>query len=310
MSKKMINRTHVEGFLYEHDLDMKVTGDKSKNPGTTYISGNINIATDNECLNIVPVHFSYVTASTKTGKPNATFTVLQNIIDGNYKSIMEHGKDTAVKLRIDSVIGLNEFYSDNNGKECELVSVKRNEGGFIHVTPTLEEKEEARNTFECDMVINKVRRLEADEEKGLAEKVIVSGAVFDFRNSILPVEFVATNPNAMDYFESLELPVFTKVSGNQISETIVKTYTEESAFGEPMVREVKSSRKEFLITRASKETYEWDSEDSITVNEINEAITNREIYLADVKRRYLEYKNGGAAAPAKPAISNNGGFNF
>lgn len=308
MAKKMVNETHVEGRLYDHDLELKTSGDKSKNPGTTFIAGTINIATDEDCLNIVPVHFTYVTATTKTGKPNATFGTLQNIITGNYKTMMGSSKDEAVKLRVDSVIALNEFYSDNNGStEPTLVSVKRNEGGFVHVTNELKEVEKDRNTFKCDIVINKVRRIEADEEKNITEKVIISGAVFDFRNSLMPVEFITTGVGAMDYFENLELPAFTQVWGNQISETVVRTYTEESAFGEPLVREVKSNRKDFLITGARKDTYEWDDESTITVNEINEAATNREIYLADVKRRYMEYKNGGAT---KPAIAATTEFNF
>ena len=151
--KAMLNRTHIEGYLYEHTLEKKVTGPNSKNPGTEFITGTISIATDEACLNIVPVHFTYTTAITGSGKPNATFTTLDNVINGTYKTYMAEGKDGATKLRIDSAIGLNEFYSDRNGKE-ELVSAKRNEGGFVHVvTDGLAEDEKTRNTFECDILI-------------------------------------------------------------------------------------------------------------------------------------------------------------
>ena len=47
MKKNILNKTHIEGFLYEHDLELKVTGEKSKNPNTEYIAGSISIATDN-----------------------------------------------------------------------------------------------------------------------------------------------------------------------------------------------------------------------------------------------------------------------
>ena len=73
-----------------------------------------------------------------------------NIYDGTFHSIMKNGKETAAKLRADSAIGLNEFYSDRTGKE-ELVSVKRNEGGFIHLADSLNPDEKSRNTFEADM---------------------------------------------------------------------------------------------------------------------------------------------------------------
>ena len=70
--KKMINATHIAGSLYQHDLTLKVTGENSKAPGTEFISGNIEIATDDAGVNIVPVHFTYVTATTAKGKANDT----------------------------------------------------------------------------------------------------------------------------------------------------------------------------------------------------------------------------------------------
>ena len=125
----------------------------------------MEIATDDELLNIVPVHYTYVTAITSTGKANASFSTLKNIVDGRYGSIMKDGKDKAVKLRIDSAIGLNEFYSDRNGTE-ELVSVKRNECGFMHImNEPLNADEKARNQFKVDMVITGCTRKEADEER-------------------------------------------------------------------------------------------------------------------------------------------------
>ena len=309
--KKVINATHIEGVLYNHDLELKVTGENSKAPGTEFISGNIEIATDNAGVNIVPVHFTYTTAVTAKGKQNDTYTVLKNIIDKVYKTSMEVGMDKATKLRVDSAIGLNEFYSDRSGTE-ELVSVKRNEGGFVHVTPTLAENESARNTFDCDIVITNVRHIDADEEKGTQDKAIVKGAIFNFRKELLPVEFSVTHPNAIAYFEDLGAssanPVFTRIKGIQISESIVRTITEESAFGDPSVREYKNTRKDFVITWAAKETYEWDDESTILASEMKEAMANREIALADIKKRRDEYlaSKGGATAAAPAA----GGFNF
>ena len=202
MKAKMFNQTHIEGALYQHDLALKVTGENSKNPGTEFISGNIEIATDDAGINIVPVHFTYVTATTAKGSANATFNVLKNIIDGVYKTVMTDGADNATLLRIDSAIGLNEFYTDRSGKE-ELVSVKRNEGGFVHVTPTIADDERTRNTFECDIIISNVIHVEGDEEKGTTDKATVKGVIFNFRNDLMPVEFSVTNPKAMAYFEDL-----------------------------------------------------------------------------------------------------------
>ena len=312
MAKKFVNTTHIEGSIYQHDLTLKVTGENSKNPGTEFITGNIEIATDDEGINIVPVHFTYVTATTAKGTANATFNVLKNIIDGVYKTVMTDGADAATMVRIDSAIGLNEFYTDRSGQE-ELVTVKRNEGGFVHVTPSVTPDEKARNTFECDIVITGVKRLEADEERGTEEKAIVKGAIFNFRKDLLPVEFSVVNPAAMNYFEDLgastQNPVFTKIKGKQISTSIVRRVEEESAFGEPSIKEYKSTKKDFVITWAMAEPYAWDDETTITAQEMKEAMSNREIYLAELKKRNDEYKasRNGTTAAAAPAA---GAFNF
>lgn len=312
MKKTMINQTHIEGILYEHDLTLKESGETSKNPGTKFISGTISIATDDAMTNIVPVHFTYVTATFGSGKPNDTFTTLSNIINGTFGSYMKDGADKAVKLRVDSALGLNEFYTDRNGKE-ELVSAKRNEGGFVHKVDALDEDEKVRNTFKADMVITSVKHVDADDEKNLPEKCIVKGAIFDFRKSLLPIEFSATNPNAMRYFENLDAsqknPVFTCVWGRQVSEVVVRQIVTESAFGEDEVREVKNTRRDFVITGAAKEPYVWDDESSITAAELNEAIQKREVDLAAMKKRQDEYKASRNAAP-KTAAPAQGGFNF
>ena len=307
--KKMINTCRIAGYLYEHKLEIRESGPNSKKPGTRFIMGTIDIATDEACTNIVPVHFTYVTATTAKGATNATYTTLANIIDGKYGSVMGNGKENAVKLRIDSALALNEFYTERDGKE-ELVSAKRNEGGFVHVAEVLEEDENNRNTFKCDMLITGVREVEADPERNLPAKAIVRGAIFDFRNTLMPVEFSATNPNAISYFLGLEAtnsnPTFTCVWGRQISETIVSKRVTESAFGEDSVTEVRSTRKDFVITGAAKEPYVRDDESSITAQEFKEAISKSEITIATLKQQREEYK----ASKNTIAAPTPGGFKF
>lgn len=316
MSKKFYNQTHIEGVLYENKLELKESGPNSKNPGTKYIAGTIDIATDDNCINIVPVHFTYVTEKTTKGSANSTYSVLMNIIDKKFGTIMENGKDNAVKLRIDSALALNEFYTtDRATNEEVLVSTKRNEGGFVHVIDQLDEKEANRNTFKCDMLITGVSIKEADEEKELPEKAIIKGAIFDFRGSLMPIEFSAINPGAISYFEGLDAsnqnPTFTQVWGQQVSETIVRKIVTESAFGEDSVREVKNTRKDFVITGASKEPYEWDVEGILTAKEVTEAIANRETYLATMKQNRDKYRatQQQTSSPNVVTTSNNG-FNF
>lgn len=311
MKNSFINETHIEGWVYEHKLEKKVTGPTSKNPGTEFIAGTLSIATDNEMTNIVPIHYTYVVPMTKAGKANNTFIALSNIIDGTWKSVMEHGKDVATKVKADSAIGVNDFYTKRNGEEEEtLVSAKRNEGGFIHAETNLKEDEKQRSTFTCDMIITNVIRAEADEENNKPERMTLKGCTFDFLKSIVPIELSVLNPVAMDYFEGLDIsnssPVFTKLWGRQISTVTVKTITEESAFGEAKVVEVPTSRKEWVVTGAAAEPYVWDDESTITIAELNDAMANRETHLAEIHTRWKEYQDSKNTTPA----NTKAGFNF
>lgn len=312
--KKMKNNTHIEGYVYEHELKQKVSGDNSKNPGTPFINGTLKIATDESCTNIIEVHFSYVTAVTAKGMANETYRILNNIIEGSIGNVMADGLENAGMVRIDSALDLNEFYD----KENNLVSLKRNEGGFIHTiaSPTeLKEEENKRSTFETDMVITGCKRLEANEEKGTVERVIVKGYVFNFRNALLPVEFTVVHPGAMNYFESLEAtsknPAFTLVRGEQISRIVTKKVEEVSAWGEVTIRETKSSSKDFVINWAQPDVYDWDDENTILAEELSEAMANRNVYLADVKKRQDEWKASQSnAIKAATTAPKTGGYNF
>lgn len=310
--KKMINKVHIEGWVYDHKLTSKVAGEKAKNPGVTFINGTVDIATDDNCLNIVTIHYSYVTPVTKQNKPNATFNALNSILTDN-KTVVKVGKENAVKVRADTSIGLNEFYSDRSGKE-ELVSAKRNEGGFIHIiTDALSEKDADRNNWEADTVVTKVREIEADPERNLPAKVVISGYMFDFKNALLPVDVVAYKESAQNYFLGLEAsesnPTFIKLKGQQVSQVIIRTVTEESAFGdEPDVKEFKNTVREFVVTGALP-PYEWDSEESITAQEMKEALASREITKAEIKQRQDEY-NASRSTKAPAVTATEGEYHF
>lgn len=317
MRAKIVNREKIQGRIYDHELTMRTTGESSKNPGTVYIRGKVDVATDEACLNVVTVDFTYVTETTSKGAKNTNFDVLKNIIE-NGKTILADGKDAATMVSIDTSLGLNDFYTNRNGKD-ELVSAKKNDGGFINIVNRLDADENARNKFEVDMLINGTRLVEADPERNIAEDyLIVKGAVFNsFRKTILPVELTCKNAGGMRYFQSLDAStnnmVFTKVWGNVESQTIVTKVEEESAFGEPIVKEFERKSKDWLITGCKPEPYEiGDAENGITLEEIKTMLADRETYLADVKKRSDEYQASKNAAPVASASAPAamGGFNF
>lgn len=318
--RKNINQETIEGRIYEHDLSVKtVQNQSSKNYGTEFINGSISVATDEAGLNVLTVHYTYVTETTSTGKTNATYGVLKRIIETG-KTWVNDGKDAATKVRLNPSAALNDFYPQG---QDQLVSQQRNEGGFATIITDLNESEIDRNKFKFDTIITGVDHIEADPEKNIAEDFVrIHCAIFNFRGDILPYTLVARSAGAMNYFESLEAsksnPIYTQVAGRIVSTAVKVQTTKESAFGEPVVEIAERRQREWLVTWAMPEPYLFDDESTITVKELSDAIANRNIRLEEVKTRAKEYyaNQGNAAAPkaaptpAPSAQVPQGGFNF
>ena len=302
--RKMQNSTHIEGYVYQHTLEVKtVQNPTSENLGKEFIAGNLEVAVDEEMTNVIPVHFTYVTPQTKSGAENRTYTALKKIIDEK-RSVVEVGKDEAIKVKIDTALAVNDFYNQQD----ELVTTKVNEGGFVTITTSPLCEEKGRNQFIVDMIVTNIRMVEADPEKNIPEEyMIVKGAVFNFRNALIPVEFNLKDKQGIALFESLDIesaPVLKHVWGriNCLTSTVEKT--EETAFGEAAVRSYERKTKEWLITGASPAEFEFaDDSQDLTPAELRQAMQDRETMLADVKKRNEEYKAQKAAGNVATATT-------
>lgn len=313
MKKELLNKEFIEGRLYQHNLELKtVKNEQSSNFGKEFISGTIDIATDEEGLNVIPVHYTYVTETTKGGNTNSTFTILKNIIQGA-RTWLTDGKDVALKVRCNPALALNDFYNNND----ELVSVKKNEGGFVSTVKDLVPEPE-RSRFDCDMVITSVTRVEPED--GSEDYVKIKGAVFDFRKALLPVEFVCRHEpeGGMEYFESLDAspsnPIFTRVKGDIVNNTITTEIEEASAFGAASVRTVTRNAREWRVTWANPVEYDFGEDDTLTAEELKQAMQDRQVYLANLKKNredYLASKATKASNEVKNAMNvPEGGFDF
>lgn len=298
--KKFNNSVYLEGYLYEHNLKERIAGPNAKTPGLHFITGEIKIATDDDCLNIVPVHFSYVPEN-RDG-----YATLKDILEGTIPSVMSKGVAEAAKLNVSTALAINDFVSPSNGN---LVSAPRNEGGFIHLIQKLHATEAERNSFVEDIVITGVKEVDEDPDKNIAYHAAVKGVVFDYAKRLIPVEFAIYMPAGIDYFmgfaDSKSLPVFTKIRGKQVVQQTVRRYEEESAFGGPVVREIVTPKKEYVITNAQAEPYEF-GEDTLTIEELSQWSAERETMLASIKADYESRNGGNAAAPATDSATASG----
>lgn len=309
--RKNVNTVHIEGRIYQHSLEVKeVKNQNSANFGKQYIGGVIEVATDEAGLSVIPVEFTFVTETTKNGGKNKTYAELMKIIEHG-KTWITDGAEAATKVSIDTALALNDFPAQDG----TMVSQKVNRGGFINIVGELKENIADRCKFKTDMLITNVTRIEADPEKHIdADYAVIRGAVFDFRNALLPVEFVTKNPAAMQYFEGLEAtsaqPTYTQVWGMINYKTESFKQEVESAFGEPTVDVRERKVREWVITGALKVPYDFGDEKVMTEEEVMKASQDRQVYLADIKKKreeYLEQKNANAPSafgtPATPAPS-------
>jgi len=313
MREKIVNREDIEGRLFDFNLGVKQVEDKdSKYFGKSFISGTLSIATDENGLNVLDVHYTFITETTKSGKADSRYAALKRIMETG-KTWAKDGKDEATKLRVSSAGALNDFYPQ--GQE-ELVSQQRNESGFITFLSTLNPDGTNRHKFIFDAVITRVEVKEPENAPMYAQ---IRCAIFNFRKDILPWTLIARDPGAIDYFENLGVnegePVFTQVWGEIVNTTQKIEKTIESAWGAPQVEYSKRTAKEWVVTGARPTPYGFGDESNITAEEINEALAKRNVYLEDVKTRakqyYAEKGNAIQAAPAPAANAiPNGKFNF
>ena len=323
--RKNINAQKIEGRLYDHKLEMKkVTNKNSSNYGIDFISGEIFIATDEEGLNVIPVHYTFVKEFTNSNAINSTFVNLKQIIE-NGKTWVNSGKEGAQKLRVEPSLALNDFYPKGGD---QLVTRQRSEGGFVTFISDLNPVENARNKFTFDTIIYDTTVVPADPDNHIPEDFVrIKAYVFDFKNAILPVVLIAKDskaPGSVNYFIGLNAstsnPVYTKVMGEIINTTVKIDKVMENAFGGTIVDSSVHQEREWVITWAQPQPYVFDIEETITKEEVNKALTDRNLHLEEIKanaKAYYAQRNAGAASapqamPASNAMGNipQGTFNF
>lgn len=316
--RKNVNSLNIEGKIYEFNLEIKtVQNADSPNYGKEYITGTLDVADSPECDNIIQTHYTYVTATTKSGTPNKTYGTLKQIIDSG-KTVVTDGWDAATVVRVQPSYAVNDWYPEG---QTEVVSNPRNEGGFVTIVSSEKSIHPVgdinRHKFTLDVIINNVNEITPDNGEAYAQ---IKGIAFDFRNAILPITLVAKNPAAIEYFMGLDAsvknPIYTKVWGRIVNSYITEEKTIESAFGEATVDTVQRKIREYVVTGANPVPYELGSEDVLTTEEFQKALQDREVHLAEVKKKAEEYRaSQSVATPPSTASASNktipaGGFNF
>lgn len=311
MKTRWKNNIEVQGYIFNFGNDERrqlkecISGPNAAHPGTEYIRGELNVATDDEASNVVTIWFQYVPKvwPAKNGKPereNQTYTELARLI--NTAKTFESDGMAATKIRVDGNLDVNDFYT----REGELASPKRIRGSFVHVLNGPISPNPA--TFDIECILSQAINKEVD---GGDDYLTLKGYTFDFRNSILPFDVNVRIPAAITYFENQEIsnsnPLVTNIKGNIVSAIVNKEVEVESAFGEPVIEVSTRTVRTWDVTWAAKEPMEWDDESTITKAELKKALQEREDMLAAEKKRQDEWKasQGSSFSAATPAAKTS-----
>jgi len=301
--RKMRNYELVAGYLYDAKLQSRVVENTaSKVYGKEYISGSVDIATDDDLLNVITIRYGFVTSD------NKNYNVLKQIME-NGETVLKVGADRALKVSASTSLLESNFPSRQTG---EMISAKQNDGGFINIVNELPDGD--RNKFEVDILACGLREVEADPDRNIDFHAILKGYVFNFRNEAQYVELVVKNQDAINYFAGFELsdsaPILTKVAGEINSTTIVKKTEEAGAFGGPSVRTTTRTLREWLVTWAQAEPYELGPDGAMTKEDMDKCLGDREVRIAEAAARRSTTQAPTQTASFTTPVAKKGGFSF
>jgi len=279
MKNNFENSVDVRGWVFNHTLAKKVS-----RKGVEYIGGSINVATDVNAVNVVPVNFMYVVPTFKNGKPNTTYSFLEQIINEN--NTYEMNGASATKIRIDGDVECNDFVT----REGEMASPKRVRGSFAH-PETGDIATVGCAKFKTDMLIEGYQEVEVENGDNYGR---IRGYVFNFKNDFLPVEYTIRTAGGMNYFEKADIsinePMLTKVWGNIVCTTIENRTETENAFGAPTVNITTRTLRAWDIEGASVDPMEFGDESTMTAGDVVKGKADREQHLAEVRANHDEYQ--------------------
>lgn len=283
------NDVNLTGFVFSANFRTGTSKATSKwHPNEGYISGNLNVATDEDAMNVVPVNFFvYENRNNKDGDPvpNETYQTLLQIMNG---PTYETAGDKAPKVRISATVDTNDFYSSRTD---DIVSAQRVNGRFIHLMSP------GTNVTPANFDVNAVVTSAVEREvEGRDPYLDVRGYVFNYNGTrLFPVRFECQDKSGQSFLLGLEPssanPVVMNLWGSIQTTVIEKIPAEQeevaNGFG---VRPVISGNnvstvRSWVITGADTGCVpEFGDVAPFTKNDMKRLIDERNVRLEEVKQ--------------------------
>lgn len=303
MKDKFTNSADINGYVFDYSLEKNITGPQSKNPNTEYIRGEVQVAADQDMINVVRVTFTYVTPLTRDGKANDTYKTLAHIMEHGNAIAKGATADDATKVRIRCELSTNDFVN----KQGEMVEAKNIIGRFAHLVKPLEGVS-LSSAFQADALIQSATVRESDS----GDYMELKGFVFNYRGSrIYPVTFSVTSEQGKSFFESQGIsnsePYFGKVWGNV--KTIVqkverKVDESEIGFGSAPAVDFSTRTLRTWEVEGANINLGVDNEEVITMDDMKRLANERAALLAGIRADWEQRNNKstgfGSAPTPKP----------
>lgn len=236
------------------------------------------------------------------GSENGIAKGYQTIID-EYKSVASHGREEADKVRVtQGRIGLNEYY----GQDEKLRSFPQLGTNFVNRVQVGEEFN-PRAEFEVEVFVRNVKaETNKDaEETGRAE---VEGYIPLYGGKVIPFTFKVAAEGSEYVQDNYEPGQTVKFYGDIVNFKEKKVTVEKAAFGKDKEKVTYNTVREYVITGGG-EAYDEESVKAYSVDLIKKALTEREIYLDELKNKNnepkKEEKKGGFDTKKKDKVQVN-----
>ena len=293
MLKQAENSVKVEGVLSEIDLK---TGSTVKNgKSMEYISGSIKVRV-NQILNgkevelDIPV-FMYANKYKNDGGPNPAYASIERVMN-EYVSIAAGGMDAADRVRITNAnIRMNEYY----GQGDKLISFPRINASFVTKLTDLS-KYTPEASFSVVFMIAAMGYETDKDGVQIDNKFKIRGILPQYGGKVDVIDFYATTPSVIDAVSSYWSEKDTvKINGKLNFTSAIEEKMVEVDFGEPRMERRTITVSELIITGGTQTPLDGDF--AFDEDEINEALKERQAYLASLKEKAKE-KDGKKSAPA------------
>lgn len=267
------NTVMIEGLLLENRLEETEINDKI-NGKIPAIRGEMDIeVAENEVHTV-----SFFTKSLKAdGTENTNFGSLATVKDA-YKSVASVGRENADKVRVSNgELKLNEYY----GQDGKLKSYPQIKSNFINRVKESDEYT-PKAEFEVEVFIHSV----IDEFKNSEEtgRAIVKSYIPLFNGIVIPFDF-PVDKDGSDYVKDNYASGQTAlIHGDIVNFKEVTKAEKEGAFGKPQERITTKTVREYVIT-GGDDPYDEESVKSYSVELIKKALTEREVYLGEMKNK-------------------------